>query len=165
MRDTVNLPDVTDVMNHYRIVARSVWNLGFWPLQELRNWDSRDQFDQIKALLFKAFVETRVTEGHWCNLANVPEHKYLVVPSDPGPVPVMIHRPREGDLNRYWDDPVDKLRSSDAELHFIDYFDWDKMNYAEFRYYRVRIVDFPLQLHLVGREALIEHHVARVLLG
>ncbi len=162
MRDTRNLPDVTDVMNYYRIIARSLWNFGFWPLPELRNWDSRDQFDQVKALLFKAFVEARVAEGHLCNLTNVPEHKYVVVPSVPGPVPVMIHRPREGDHNWYWDDPVDRLRPSDAELHFMDYFDWDDMNYAEFRYYRVCIVDFPLQPHLAGRQALLEHHLARV---
>jgi len=38
----------------------------------------------------------------------------------------------------------------------------DMMNYAEFRYYRVRIMEFPLQPHLVGREALLEHHLARV---
>lgn len=154
--------EITDLMEHYRLIARSIWNTGFWPVPELRNWDSRDQFDQIKRFLFKAFVDARVAERGWCDLANVPEHRYLIVPSGSSPVPVMIHRPREGDRNRYWDDPVNEINAPDAELHFLDYFDWNDMDYVDFQYYRVRIVAFKSQPHLVGKEALVDHHYARV---
>jgi hypothetical protein len=36
------------------------------------------------------------------------------------------------------------------------------MNYIDFQYYRVRIVGFASQPHLVGREALLEHLHAKV---
>ncbi len=74
----------------------------------------------------------------------------------------MIERPRERDGNRYWDDPVNGVKAADAEFHFRDYFDWDEMAYIDFQYYRVRIAAFPLQPHLVGREALLEHQYAKV---
>src|SRR5438132_776668 len=122
--------DVTALMDHYRIIARSVWNTGFWSEQGLRTWDARDQFEQIKKLLFKALVVARLAEGHCCDLWGLPDPTYRVVPLEPGPVPIMIHRPREGDRNRYWDDPVCKIKASDAELQFLDLFDWNNMDYA-----------------------------------
>lgn len=155
--------DVTELMDHYRIISRSIWNAGFWPVSGLRNWDSRDQFDQIKKLLFKSLVDARAAEeDDFCDLGNVPEHLYRVIPAGSAPVPIMIHQPREGDRNRYWDDPISQISGSEAELHFIDYFDWNEMDYIDFQYYRVRIAAFPTQPHLVGREALLDHRYARV---
>jgi hypothetical protein len=69
----------------------------------------------------------------------------------------MIQRASEGDGNRYWDDPVREIKVTDADLHFLDFFDWNSMAYADFEYYRVRIAAFPSQPHLVGREALMKH--------
>ena len=154
--------DVTDLMDRFRGVARSIWESGFSEAHELRNWDFCDQFDQVKNLLFRALVDARVVEGHFCDLITVPTHRYLVVPTGPGSVPIMIHRPREGDRNRYWDDPVNEVRASEAEFHFLDYFDWDQLSSVNFQYYRVHITAFPSQPHLVGREALIEHKDAKV---
>lgn len=139
-----------------------MWNSGFSAAQELRNWDSRDQFEQIKCLLFKALVDARVVEGHFCDLATVPEHEYRIVPMGPDPVPIMVHRPREGDRNTYWDDPVSEVKPSEAKFQFLDFFDWDQLADADFRFYRVRIAAFQSQPQLVGREALIEHKDARV---
>lgn len=155
--------EVTNLMDHYRIVAQTIWNVGFWPKPELQNWDSWDRFEEIKRLLFNSLVVAQLQEGDECckDLSTV-NQIYQVVPSDPGPVPIMIHRPREGDRNRYWDDPVNEIKASDAELHFLDYFDWNDMGYVDFRYYRVRIAAFPSQPHLVGREALVERHHAGV---
>lgn len=152
--------DVTDLMNRYRIVARSIWNTGFWPVENLRTWDARDQFEQIKKLLLKAIVLAPLDGGHCCDLYSLADRILRVVPS--GPVPIMIHRPREADRNWYWDDPVDKITAADGELHFLDYFDWDDMNYADFQYCRVRIAAFPAHPELIGREALLEHQYARV---
>jgi hypothetical protein len=155
--------EITNLFDHYRVVARSIWNTGFWSEPDLQDWDSRDQFQQIKRLLFKALVVARVEGGHCCDLNSLPpDHCYHVVPLEPGPVPISIERPREGDRNHYWDDPVKEVKAADAELHFLDYFDWDEMAYIDFQYYRVRIAAFPSQLHLVGRDALLEHPYAKV---
>lgn len=77
-------------------------------------------------------------------------------------MPTLIGRPREGDHNQYRDDPVEKIKTSDAKLEFLGYFDWDLMAPADFRYYRVRIAEFNSQSQLVGREALLEHSHAKV---
>jgi hypothetical protein len=154
----MGMREITPLFDHYRIVARSIWNTGFWAEKELQNWDSADQFEQIKSLLFKSLVVARVLGGHCCDLNSLPPSPpFLVVPRGHYPVPVMIEKPREGDRNHYWDDPVKELTSNEAELHFVDFFDWSQMNYIDFQYYRVRIQAFPRMPHLAGREALIEH--------
>jgi hypothetical protein len=155
--------DITNLMDHYRIVARSIWNTGFWPDPELRNWDSWEQFEQIKKLLFIALVAGGLEEiGGPSDMATTSGPTIRVVPFPPERVPIMIHLPREGDRNWYWDDPVREVAATEAELHFLDYFDWDKMNYVDFRYYRVRIASFASRPHLLGREALLEHQHAKV---
>lgn len=154
--------EITDIMDHYREVARSLWNTAFWAKPELQTWDARDQFEQIKKGLLKALVIARLEVGHSCDLEALPDLSCQVVPKAPGPVPIMIQRPREGDKSAYWDDPVKEVRASEVELKFLDYFDWDLMAYADFHYYRVRILGFSTQPGLVGREALIEHQHAGV---
>jgi hypothetical protein len=155
--------DITVLMDHYRIAGRSIWNAAFWSQPELRNWDSWDQFEQIKCLLFGALVVGRLEQIGCCvDLATVPRPELRVTPAHSGSVPILIHRPREGDRNVYWDDPVREVSAADANLHFLDFFDWDKMNYIDFQYYRVRIAAFASQPHLVGREALLQHSHAKV---
>jgi len=77
----------------------------------------------------------------------------------------MIHKPREGTRNMYWDDPVREAKASDVTLHFQDYFDWNKMDYVDFQYYRVRTASFVSQPHLAGRGALLEHQYAKVFIA
>jgi len=154
--------DVTELMDHYREVARTLWNTGFWVDPKLQTWNAWDQFEQIKMLLYKAFVVARLEGGHCCDLTTLPAPVFSVVPSAPEYIPIMIQKPRDGDRNCYWDDPVHQVKASEAQFHFIDYFDWNKMARADLQYYRVRIVAFPTQPHLVGREALIEHLHAKV---
>ncbi|MGA2984703.1 MAG: hypothetical protein ABSG32_12880 [Terriglobia bacterium] len=155
--------DITDLMDHYRDVARSVWNTGFWVQADLQTWDARDQFEQIKKLLFKALVVARLEEGHCCDLYGLADNQiYQVVPNHSEYVPIMIQRPRQGAQTGYWDDPVRQVKASEADLQFLDYFDWNNMGYADFQYYRVRIATFATQPHLVGREALLDHLYAKV---
>lgn len=159
--------NITKIMDHYRIVARSVWNEGFWSAEGLQNHDSWDRFQKIKESLFNALVVAQVSEVSCCedDLANRRLPVYQVVPVEElSPVPIMIQKPREGTLNVYWDDPVKDIKPSDASLQFIDYFDWNNMGYVDFRYYRVRIITFAAFPHLIGREALLEYGYATVLI-
>jgi hypothetical protein len=158
--------DVTDLMDHYRVVARSTWNTAFWSQPDLQNWDSRDHFREIRKLLFNALVIARLHAAYELPdaLGAFQDCSLQVVPGGSSTVPIMIERPREGDQshNRYWDDPVNEIKASDAKLVFIDYFDWNEMGYIDFQYYKVRIVSFASHPHLVGREALLEHQNAIV---
>jgi len=40
-------------------------------------------------------------------------------------------------------------------MHFLEYFDWNRMDYADFQYYHVKIAKFDSHSELVGNEALI----------
>jgi hypothetical protein len=158
------MTDVTFLFSHYRVAARAIWNTAFWPDAEYRHWDASDQFDEIRRLLFDALVLDRL--GKRWDLRRIlrePIPFFHVVPASGESVPVMISNPREG-RNCYWDDPVNRIRREDATLCFIDHFDWNRMDYIDLQYYRVRIADFPGQPHLVGRDALLEVRNANVLL-
>ncbi len=155
--------DITQLMDHYRNIARSVWNTGFWSVKDLQNWDAWDRFERVKKILFTALVVAQL-EDIGCGYIDATglTPNYQVVPSGTGLIPIMICRPREGDRNRYWDEPVREVSSLDVQLRFLDYFDWNYMGYVDFQYYRVSIESFRSQPHLVGREALLEPQYARV---
>ena len=76
----------------------------------------------------------------------------------------MINKPRPYGSG-YWDDPVNRISPNDAKLCFQDFFDWSEKRFADYHYFRVRIVEFPTQPHLVNREALVEVLYARVFLA
>ena len=121
--------DITPLIDHYRVVARSLWNTGFWAVPDARNWDARDRFEKIKISLLDALVASNLPETEFSGIQ--------VVPIGSG-VPIMIEHPRPGDQhqNHYWDDPVDKIGPSDAKLRYLDFFDWNEMAYADFHYDR-----------------------------
>ena len=56
----------------------------------------------------------------------------------------------------YWDHPVKQITPGEAELHFVQCFDWNRLDYLDFRYYKVQIARFDAHPDLVGREALID---------
>jgi hypothetical protein len=59
---------------------------------------------------------------------------------------------------------LNRIGEADADLRFIDYFDWDILGYIDCQYYRVRIQACFELPRAVGRDALIETHHATVLL-
>lgn len=63
----------------------------------------------------------------------------------------------------YWDYPVERVRSTDANLRFVRWFDFDELAFRDFRYYLVR-VETAVRGDIVGRAALIECEYCVVLL-
>jgi hypothetical protein len=160
------MQDVTEIFDHFREAARSVWNTAFRPVPELRSWDAQGRFEIVKERLFEALVLLRTGDYGCCeDLSKAPRPAFCVVPDLSDTLPILIHKPREGDRNRYWDDPVTSVRRGEVELRFLDYFDWDILDYVDFEYYRVRVEAFPAQPHLVGREALVKRSYAKVMIG
>ena len=47
-------------------------------------------------------------------------------------------------------------------MHFVSYFDWNRMDYADFRYYLVKSHRFDGKSELIDREALIDTRCASV---
>lgn len=152
-----DLKGVSSIFDHYRISARAVWNTAFWPDPDFRNWDSIGQFHEIEKLLFQELVLAKVARK-W-PLQKLFENAipfFRVVPSHVQGTPIMIQNPRPGAPRGYWDDPVNRLKPGQAELHFVSYFDWNQMDYIDLRYYRAKIASFDAHSELIGREALIE---------
>jgi hypothetical protein len=56
----------------------------------------------------------------------------------------------------YWDHPIKEIKAGEAEMHFIDHFDWNQMDYQDFQYYRAKIASFPAHPETVGLEVLLE---------
>jgi hypothetical protein len=158
------MKDVSNILDHFRVSARSVWNTAFWPDPDFRNWDSVEQFDEVRRILFSELVLGKL-EKEWPihDIFIIPIPFLHVMPSSQT-IPIMIQNPRSDRSRGYWDHPVNQISKGEAELHFLDFFDWDRMDYLDFHYYRVQIARFNTQPELVGREALIERHSALVLL-
>jgi hypothetical protein len=159
------MKDVSGVFDHYRISARSIWNMAFWPDADLRNWDSAEQFDEIQRILFRELVLEKL-DRDWPlrDIFETPITFFHVVPRSKD-VPIMIQNPRPGVPRGYWDHPVKGVSPGEAEMHFLGYFDWNRMDYADFRYYHVTIARFDAHAELVGREALIERMNADIYLA
>ena len=50
------MEDVSEVFDHYRMSARSVWNAAFWPDRDFRDWNSAERFQEIERILFDQLV-------------------------------------------------------------------------------------------------------------
>ena len=74
----------------------------------------------------------------------------------------MVQNPRSEAATGYWDHPVNSIKPGQPELLLIAYFDWNRLDYADLRYYRARITSFETQPELAGREALIDREPAAV---
>jgi len=156
------MEDISSVFDHYRVSARSIWNTAFWPDVDFRNWDSIDQFKEIQRILFSELVLAKVGRD-WPvqDIFRVSIPFFRVVPHFEA-APIMIQNPRPGAPSGYWDHPVNRVSPGEVEMHFLRYFDWDDLDYVDFRYYLVKIARFDSQAELVSREALIERAHARV---
>ncbi len=155
----VGIKDVTAVLDHYRMSARSVWNTAFWPDPDFRNWESFGRFEDIARILFDELVLVKL-DGTFPleDVFQKPIPFLQVDPASPA-VPIMIQR--EG-ARGYWDDPVDRVERGKVEMHFIGTFDWNQMDYRDLQCYRVSIAAFEEHPHLVGREALVERQYVKV---
>jgi hypothetical protein len=56
------MKDISSVFDHYRVSAKTIWNIAFWPDADFRNWDSVEQFDEIQKILFSELVLWKVAK-------------------------------------------------------------------------------------------------------
>ena len=155
---------ITAILNNYRECSRSLRNKYFFPEGSFNEaWDTIFRFKAIDSPLFHALVLVKVGKPDFMRKSeeSIP---FLGVVPNTADCPIMIERPSKEDRNKYWDDPVRKVSPKGCVLRFIDYFDFDEINFVDYQYYKVEIVGFKAHPHLVGREALVETHHADVVL-
>jgi hypothetical protein len=159
------MKDISSIFDHYRNSARTIWNVAFWPDADFRNWDSVEQFDEIQKILFSELVLAKIAkEWPLQGIFRDAIPFFQVIPAIEM-APIMIQNPRPDKPRGYWDHPTNRVSPGETEMHFLGYFDWNRMDYAELRYYQVLIAKFDARPELVGREALIERQHASVFIS
>jgi len=117
------MEDVTGVFDHYRITVRSIWNTGFWPDPAFQDWEAQERFEEVSRILFDELVLTKLDlEWQISDIFRKPMPFFRIQPTSDYGCPVMIDR--EGDAltgGGVWNDPVNRLRPLEAELHFIQF--------------------------------------------
>lgn len=150
--------DITESFSRYREAARHIWNTAFRVAPV--NFDDRDSFSRVASELFKAIVLDPIGLGdvRLSEMSNpAPSHfaKIAVVPSADR-IPILVNRETK-EAHGYWDDPVNQLGRDEADLRFVQFFDWDELGARDFEYVLVRIVSWHSHPHLVTRYALVEY--------
>jgi hypothetical protein len=157
------MKDITDLFFAYRECARNLWNVYFYPqLCKYENesrgkWDISDEYDDICTRLFNMLVLCPIEKTNYQKTASYESIKETlpfisIVPK--GEVPILINREKNNSMG-YWDYPMKSINPSDAEMLFVDYFDFDKLGYRDFEYYQVRIIASNECPDLIDRDALI----------
>jgi hypothetical protein len=163
----MNEHDVTDVLMEYREAKRHLWNCHFVKLSRgLRDCGMLDHYEAIDRHLFYGLVLERLGKGDYqINVFGEEAIPFLNVTPlrDRSAVPFMLsEEPKE--TNRAWGNKeCSAIKASDAELAFVEFFEWDRYGYVSYQYYRVKILSFPSRPNIVGYEGLIETNHARVL--
>src|SRR5437773_294827 len=129
------MKDITALLNCHREAVRGVWNNY---LRTSADFDSVDALAEVSSVLFREIVLRQLGRRDFTRASRTDTYTFIHVVPEPDGVPIMINRPST-DGNMYWDDPVNHVNKSKCDLLFIDYFDWDQIDYIDCRYYRVRI--------------------------
>ncbi len=150
--------DVTVLMNRYRECARHLWNTCILNHIETKYMlDVIDKYDIICCHLFELIVlepsgiadKKKFTSEQFLE----PLLSLQIVPIPVSGAPINVNRTDKP--SGYWDHNADRVKSSDVDLRFIDFFDFNIQGYRDFEYYRVRILNAPDKT-IVGRDALIK---------
>ena len=154
--------DLTERVMLFRETARHVWNTAF---AKDAGADASDDFEDACVILFRRLV---LREAFGCEKDLAPAWEahpqpvmcLRVVPTVEHGTPIMINRtPPSGG---YWDDPQRRVKPTDVDLGFVNFFNCDVYGRRDFQYIQVAIHGFRGHEALVGRLALIEPAHVRV---
>ena len=147
--------DLTHSMGRFREAARHLWNSA---LLAQATWDVHGDFNEICATLFRAVIVRPVFGEGACEAAAAygadPFSWLKVVPTLEHGTPIKINR--TDPPGAYWDHAISRVKPSDVDLWFVDFFDFDNLGFREFDYVAVVIAAYEGHADLAGRPALLE---------
>ncbi len=121
-------------------------------------------YGEIRRLLFRAIVLAPLDRVD----AEQPEEgepwPFLQVTVTSEVATVLVQRPSE-DGNQYWERAAEETDLSDAELFFIDLFDWDPEGFRDLALVLAVVMHSPKNPELNGRFVLLERGSVSVLLA
>lgn len=154
------MKNVTQLFNNYRECVRNLWNIHFLKYKSVASneWDFFDAYDDICSLLFVSLVLNRIDRETYKKASayvSSPEPLlfFRVIPSVETGVPLNVSR--EKNNLHYWDYPIDLIKPNEADMRFIDFYDFDLLEFREYQYCRVKIIDSNVYPDLVGHDALL----------
>ena len=166
------MKDITKLMNIYRECARNLWNVYFQPQVLLHKsttkWNFFDEFDDICSLIFKLLILNPLGMISFKKSSSYDKYmKHLtfirIIPLAESGVPIQINR----EVNQsygYWDHKIRVIKPFDADLCFVDFFDFNLLAFRDFQYYLIKIINSSTNPELVDHYALIECNHTKVLL-
>ncbi len=144
----------TEIIQQYRLALRHIWNSHFWGNQgpSFRDWESVRDFEKLKLPIYEALVARRLEP-----LGAVPKavfgNAFRVVPPATSGQMSMIQIETVGGQ---WSPFSGPFQAGDVNLILLDFFDWDLLNWRDFRYYLVRVDAFEGRPEAVGRQGLVD---------
>ncbi|MBT9099116.1 hypothetical protein KFZ76_15550 [Methylovulum psychrotolerans] len=162
MSETTNCL-ISHPLKRYRECARSIWNIYLMDqYQATQNWDLLASYKRIKQELFDSIVLVPVLQddevfdyqlGFPCSRINVIPSQ-IPNPGNRWDMPVAINRIK-GETAGYWDYPVTRI-TSQAELLFVDFFDWDAYGFIDMSIVVAEINAYPESPDLIGHRLLVK---------
>jgi len=152
-------PTVDQLIQHYCECARSTWNNYLWSSDA--DDAALERYEGVRDLLFRAIVLDPLGMGEATREADDATWPFLrvVVPADLSTV--LVNKPST-DGNQYWEPAEKGVDLSDAEIQFVDLFDWDPRAFRDLALMMALVVASPKNPELVGRSILLERNSVTV---
>ena len=158
--------EITDFMLEYRKCCKLIWNDFYKKIVSYCNdssfndyWDRLDSFRDLEVRLFSILVLSKagVSETTRKSPSYIAQKNVLNCIRVRIKVPnarVAIQRVKS--QGTYWDHPINVLSDNQADLRFIDFFDFDTQCPLQYEYCLVRIMRSTAYPEIAGHDALIE---------
>ena len=154
-------PPVDQLIQSYCDCARSTWN------QYLRTGDANEaaveRYEEVRALLFRAIVLDPLGMGDATRDPEDETWSFRRVVAGAELSPILVNTP-SSDGNQYWEAAEKGTDLSEAEILFVDLFDWDPQAFRDLALVMALVVASPKHPELAGRSILVERSAVTVVL-
>lgn len=149
------MPTADQLIQRYCECARSTWN------HYLRSSDADEaaleRYEEVRALLFRAIVLDPLGMGDATRDPQDETWSFLRVIAGAELSPILVNTP-SSDGNQYWAPAEKGTDLSDAEILFVDLFDWDPQAFRDLALVMALVVASPKHPDLSGRSILVERN-------
>jgi hypothetical protein len=150
---------VDQLIQHYCECARSTWNNYLWSSDA--DEAALERYEEVRELLFRAIVLDPLGVGEATREAEDATWSFLRVVAPADVSTVLVNKPST-DGNQYWEPAEKGVDLSDAEIQFVDLFDWDPRAFRDLALMMALVVASPKNPELVGRSILLERNSVTV---
>ncbi len=150
---TMTPPTVDQLIQRYCECARSRGTTTCGPARPTR--PPLERYDEVRALLFRAIVLDAIGMGDAERDREDETWPFLRVVAGAEPSTILVNTP-SSDGNQYWEPAEKGTDLSDAEILFVDLFDWDPQAFRDLALVMALVVASPKHPELVGRSILLE---------